>query len=1127
VWLGVLGPVECSIDGQPVAISGHLNRALLAALAVDADRVSGIDELVDALWGEAPPAAAGKVVRNRVSQLRGLLTSDFIERVGAGYRLAATVVVDVREFVNGAIGAAERLELWRGAPFLEIGEWPPARSAAVRLGELRAHLEETSIAERVNAGADPSLLVGMVEELVEREPFREHRWALLMRVLYLAGRQHDALGAYRRARRLLRDELGLTPGAELVAAERAILNQEPVNEPATSPPPPRVTPSGTVTFLFTDVEGSTRQWAADRGAMSASLAVHDALLRDILESCGGYVFSTAGDSFAAAFTRASDAVRAAGEAQAALAGAVWPGPALRVRMGLHVGEAEERAGDYFGPAVNTAARVAAAGHGGQVLLTELVQATAAVPCTTHLGVHRVADVPEALRLFQLGDGQFPPLRVVDRGLSNMPVRPTRLFGRDDDVSTVRRLLATNRLVTVTAVGGVGKTRLAIAVGEAELPHRPAGVWLTDLTAVVNGRDVPAAIAKAVGLTLHEGNPTDQVITYLADKVTLLVLDNCEHVIDACAEFGQRFLRVAGESVLLATSREALDVEGERTMVLRPLAADGPGSPGVQLFVDRAMAVDPLFELTDANSGTVATLCTRLDGLPLAIELAAARVPVMTPAELLTGLDDRFQLLSGGRRRQRQRTLEATLDWSYDLLDADEQRVLRMLGVFVDGFDVDAVAAVTKIPRRSAMAIVEALVVKSLVVRIEPREPARFGLLETVKAYAEDRLVDAGEAADARNAHLEHFHRLAGVHGRTVFGELRLGVRLRPDRSNLTSAFEWGAGAGRWSEVGELLVGGHAAYLFDGSLPELRTLIERAIQRCEPNDRELTDYLRAVSLPTLSWLGDHAAYVHGTGALARSSVASTRIFATAMLSYMKTAADADEARTLHARAQAELDSTPPAARDLNLDIVEGMMAYIPAALAAYDGDPAAALRHAEHALAVEARIDYRTVLLFSATQLAAACELMLGQPLTALERLDGLDQFDLAFFNGDEVRALAHLALGARDQAERIIRTHAKQAVTGQISSQAGDSLLLLAALADAEGHTQKATELLLLMGVGHHAATRMYSADLAARLGVATEHATMVRHALTHDPRRQPSATDATSSVMSALHQELANREWH
>jgi predicted ATPase/class 3 adenylate cyclase len=1107
-------------------VPGQLNRALLAALAVQADRVSEIDELVDALWGGAPPTAAGKVVRNRVSQLRGSLTASFIERVGRGYRLAPIVDIDVHRFVNGGASAAERLALWRGTPFAEIAEWPPARAVAVRLCDLRAHLEEVLIAEQLDAGANPNALVGSAEQLVEREPFREHRWALLMRALYLAGRQHDALTAFERARRLLRDELGLNPGAELIAIERSILTHEPSLDrpPAVSRQPGM--PSGMVTFLFTDVEGSTRLWAANPDAMSGSLAVHDTVVRAAIDRCGGYVFATAGDSFAAAFTRATDAVRAAGDIQSALDAAVWPGPALRVRMGMHVGEAEERAGDYFGPAVNTAARVAAAGHGGQVLLTELVRATAAVTSTTDLGVHRVADVPDALRLFQLGEHQFPPLRVVDRGQSNLPVRRTRLFGRANDLASVRRLLATNRLVTVTAVGGAGKTRLAIAVGEEELPHRSAGVWFADLRAIVNGADVPAAVAKAIGLTLRDGDPTDQVIDYLADKATLVILDNCEHVIDACALFADAFLRAAGDAVILATSREALDVEGERTIALGRLPSDAPPSPAVQLFVDRATAVDSRFELTDANASTVATLCARLDGLPLAIELAAARVSVMTVTELLAGLDDRFELLAAGRRRQRQRTLEATLDWSYGLLDPEEQRVLRALGVFVDGFDVDAVAAVTNISRRSAIEVIRALVAKSLVVRIAPYEPARFDLLETVKAYAEDRLIGAGEAVDVHDRHLEHFGRAAGVHGRRVFGELRLGLRLRRDHSNLTSAFEWGASQRRWIEVGDLLVGAYTAYVLDDSLLEIRTLIERAIEQCEPHDRELADFLRAVSLPTLSWLGDHAAYVRVARRLTTSNVASIRSFAWEMLSYLATAADADEARALLARAQVELDSTPLAAGDGHVDSAALMMAdYVPAVLAAYDGDPATALRHAELALAVETGDGYRTVRVLSASQLAAACEIVLGEPQRALDRLGELDQFDLAFFTGDEMRALAHLALGERDQAERIIRNHARQAATGQVTGQAGDSLLLLAALADAEGDTDRAKELLLGMGVGRHAATRMYSADLAARLGVTTEHATMVRQVLAADGSRDPAATDA-AAVTAALRRELARRDW-
>ena len=409
-------------------------------------------------------------------------------------------------------------------------------------------------------------------------------------------------------------------------------------------------PSGTVTFLFTDVEGSTRLWSAGKEAMSASLLVHDSILRGAIEGNDGYVFTTAGDSFAAAFGRASDAVRAALESQRALTDAVWPGPALKVRMGLHLGEAEERGGDYFGPVVNTAARVEAAGHGGQVLITEPVRIAAGVTEVTDLGVRSLRDVAEPLRLFQLGTDTFASLRVIDPSMSNLPVRPTRLIGREVELGRIRGLLAESRLVTVTAVGGSGKTRLAIAVGEAELPHRRGGVWFVDLTAVSSGAEVPSAIANGLGLSLTSGDQTQQILTFLADKQALVILDNCEHVIEESAAFVEAFLTTNGPTKILATSREAFDIDGERVVVLGSLATDTGDSPGVRLFVDRASAVHPEFTLTESNAATVSAICGRLDGMPLAIELAAARVTVMNPDELLAGLDDRFQLLSGGRRR---------------------------------------------------------------------------------------------------------------------------------------------------------------------------------------------------------------------------------------------------------------------------------------------------------------------------------------------------------------------------------------------------------------------------------------------------------------------------------------------
>jgi hypothetical protein len=310
------------------------------------------------------------------------------------------------------------------------------------------------------------------------------------------------------------------------------------------------------------------------------------------------------------------------------------------------------------------------------------------------------------------------------------------------------------------------------------------------------------------------------------------------------------------------------------------------------------------------------------------------------------------------------------------------------------------------------------------------------------------------------------------------------------------------------------------------LLELTALVDRAMDRCDTVDGELADYLRAISLPIHSWLGDHARYRDIARNLMTSDIAGFRVFASAMLAYIETSRDPHQARTHLAQARAELQSAQPSSDNLNATISRGMMAYIPAVLAAHDGDAAAALRHAQHALDVERSTEYCTVLLLSGTQLAAACDIVLGEPARALERLSEFDELNLAFFTGDEVRAFAYLALGQHDDAEQLIQKHAKQAASGQVSGQSSDSVLLLAALADARGDTQIARDLLLHTGVGHHAATRMFSADLAVRLGVAAEHADGVRHALELGERDHGGGT-GSNAVMTALRQELARRGWH
>lgn len=701
-----------------------------------------------------------------------------------------------------------------------------------------------------------------------------------------------------------------------------------------------------------------------------------------------------------------------------------------------------------------------------------------------------------------------------------------MIGREDDLATVCRLLATNRVVTLTAVGGSGKTRLAIAVGELELPRRSGGVWFVDLTAVMSGSDLPAAVANAVGLALGSGDPTEQVLSYLARSDALVILDNCEHLIDDCADFVERALAAEGSTAFLTTSRELLDVEGERTVVLGTLPCASADSAGVQLFLDRATALDPRFELTADNTETIAMLCTRLDGMPLAIELAAARITVMTPTELLAGLDDRFQLLAGGRRRQRQRTLEATLDWSYDLLDDEEQRVFRSLGVFVDGFDLDAVAAVAGLSRAAAVSVVEALVAKSLVVRADRGQTARFGMLETLKAYAEDRLVDTGEAARVRDAHLAHFHRLANVHGRKMGGEVRLGVRLRNDRSNISTAFEWAASTDQWITAGELVVGARAAFDVMGHAVEIKGLLERAIDHCADIDPDLVDWMEYGRSAPFAMLSNWAAFSRGLVALSRCASAPLRAGGVIGQAWLAAHARPDAAPALLIQAQSLADEARHAEPGPVVDLMTSWLLHARALHAAYAGDLARAVHLSQESLALDTAIDFMpTSRVEGVLRLAAACQTLIGEPRQALITIAELDDYDLAFYDGADMRALAYLELGDINQAIRYIRLHAARGATGRYHGEANDSVMMIAALARVEDDVATAQQLLLNSGFCRTDGTIIYSRELARRLGIAGEHEQRQRQAAAYGSR-SAEGINGFRLAMATLQTELARRGW-
>jgi len=570
---------------------------------------------------------------------------------------------------------------------------------------------------------------------------------------------------------------------------------------------------GTVTFLFTDIEGSTRLWEQHPQAMSEALARHDAILVDAVESSGGHVVKTTGDGLFAVFTRAESAITAALTAQRSLVGADWdPTCELRVRMGVHTGDAEFRDGDYHGSAVNRAARVTSAGHGGQVLVSGATAPLVAgrLPEGAELvalGEHRLRDLGQPEVLYQLCHPdlprRFPPLRTLDAFPGNMQLQVSSFIGRERELARIVAALDEARAVTLTGVGGVGKTRLALQVAARVLPRFREGAWLVELAPVRDPDGVPAALAAVFGVSVRFGTTLEESLAeFLRTKQLLVVLDNCEHLLEPVAELVEFLEHSCAGLVILATSREGLAVEGERIVPVPSLPSPAPDAgpevagqaDAVRLFVERARAVDPDFSLTTENTAAVIQICRRLDGVPLAIELAAARVVAMSPAELVEGLQRRFDTLAGGRRRavQRHQTLRAAIDWSYDLLSEDERRLLVRLAVFSGGCTRAAAEAVCGDPPLApgkVFGLLAALVAKSLVVAQRDGPETRYRLLETIREYGEERLAETGETELLRATHAEYCYQLADDLYRDLFGprQATAARRVLAEQENLTAA----------------------------------------------------------------------------------------------------------------------------------------------------------------------------------------------------------------------------------------------------------------------------------------------------------------------------------------------------
>jgi predicted ATPase len=512
-----------------------------------------------------------------------------------------------------------------------------------------------------------------------------------------------------------------------------------------------------VTFLFTDVEGSTRQWEADADAMQAALAAHDEVLRGAIEAHGGWLFKHTGDGVCAAFASPRSAVDAAVSAQRSLE--------LPVRMGIATGEAQLRGADYFGVVLNRAARVMAAGHGGQILLADSTAGLLSGVDLLDLGPRRLRDLPTPVGVFQvLADGlptAFPPLRTLDATPGNLRPPVSSLIGREAERVEVEAALRGHRLVTLTGVGGVGKTRLALEVAGRLADKFPDGVWFFELASVGDPGAVPDAVASVLGITQQPGKSvTDSVAAALDGRARLLVFDNCEHVLDAAADLIEAIFAQSATVKILATSREGLAVLDEQVWPVPSLdVGAGIDSAAVNLFAERAGSVVPRFSMSRPDeAGAVIEICRRLDGIPLAIELAASRMASMTVNEVRDRLDQRFRLLVGSRRGlERHHTLRHTVAWSYDLLDQPEKALLARCSVFAGGFDLESACAVMGSDDDFAtLDLLDALVRKSLLVAERSSGRTRFSMLETIRQFAEEQLVASGSATEVRTVHARHF-----------------------------------------------------------------------------------------------------------------------------------------------------------------------------------------------------------------------------------------------------------------------------------------------------------------------------------------------------------------------------------